>query len=190
MEKHNRTSLGNIKKFSGIAYKVLGIVVIVYTVAAVLAVIAEIWLFAGGNVDVVSLRPLALDIYMLRWDNASVFIPVAPNIVTSFTVANAYTHLSPGAALAVVLAVSVIGGLMVIGGMLYLRHIFKELKIGVSPFAPAMVNRFLYVVIFITLNALISNPSLANIILAGFMWLMYYVFDHGRKLQEESDTTL
>ncbi|MCL2286584.1 MAG: hypothetical protein FWC32_09515 [Firmicutes bacterium] len=138
----------------------------------------------------VGFRPLAFDVYRLQAGSVNVFLPMLPLRATTFTITNAPADFSPVGSLVLVLFVAVVGGLIAIGAMLYLRMIFKQLRSGVSPFSTAMVRRFFYVVIFFTVNALISNPSFATIMLAGFMWLMYYVFDHGRELQQESDTTL
>ena len=186
--------LGDIKSFSKIAHYVLGVAIVVYTIAIVNVIIAEIWLFLGTAVEIItvgSIRPFFFDLYRVQLGSAgTAFIPLFPFRLTAFSVANAPENISPFSSLVFVLFLTVIGGLIALGVMLYLRFILRELKRGVSPFSPKMVDRFLLVTIFITVNALISNPSFATITLAGFMWLMYYIFDHGRKLQEESDTTL
>ena len=188
MKNQNEMSFGDIRGFSNIAHYVLGIAIFVYTVAIILGVIAEIFYTFGDIVDIVTIG--IFDIYRFQTGNFSAYVLAMPNLATSFTMANAPAYGSPAGSLALVLVVTLIGGLLAIGVMLYLRLIFNELRNGISPFSAKMVKRFFMVALFITGSAIISNPSFTSLILAIFMWLMYYIFKHGNKLQEESDTTL
>ena len=183
----SKASLGDIRGFSKIVCNVLLVAAVIFAIIVIMGVVADVWPFAFGTVDTVSIG--GFPVYLLRIGDSSTFIPAIPYRIT-FSLANAPAHASLLASALLILVLSIIGGSVIVAAILYMRFIFKELGDGMSPFSLKMVNRFFMVTVFITVYAIISNPNISTIMLAGFMWLMYYIFDHGRKLQEESDTTL
>jgi len=187
----NQDDKGDIRSFSHVIHKVLGVVVIVYPLLIIMHILSELWRIFGWPIDIVTVGgwwPFVLDIQVLRIGQSSIFIPTTTFGITLFG-ESAFTPASTAlnVALTVGLLVLTHGALM--GALLYFRALFKELKNGTSPFCDKMVGRILSLAFVVTVFAII-NISLTNIIFLIFAWLMYYIFDYGRKLQSESDTTL
>ena len=187
----NKDSWGDIKEFSSLLHKVLGLVAIVYPIFIIMHILSELWRIFDWSIDVITIggwQPFVIDIQMLHIGQSSIFIPAATFGITLYG-GSTFTPdpTSLNIVMTIVLLLLANGALM--GAILYFRAMFKELKNGVSPFSDKMVWRISTLVIFITVFA-IMNITITNIIVLAFAWLMYYVFDHGRKLQNESDTTL
>jgi len=182
--------MGDIKGFSNALYKVLCVVIVIYPVLIISNILSEIWRIFGMAVDVINMG--IFDIRLLRIENSSIFIPATTLGITIYP-------NSPAMEFSVVYA-SVIAALLFVAhclimvGIFYFRAIFKELKCGTSPFHKKMVDRILslaWLVTFLTISdAVNQNLSLTHIVLLVTTWLLYYIFDYGRKLQDESDTTL
>ena len=184
-------SQGDIKGFSRALYKILGVVAILYPIIIVTNILSEIWRIFGRTVDVITMG--VFDILLLRFEDSSIFIPATS---WGITIYGDSPVREP-----VVFEIALIAGLLLIAhcliyvGVFYLKAIFKELKSGMSPFNEKMVGRILslaWIATFLTIGEVLSNQhvSLINVVLLVITWLLYYVFEYGRKLQDESDTTL
>jgi len=181
---------GNLLGFSGLLYKVLGVLLFTFPIVAISNVLSEIWRFFEFPVYMYYIG--AWGIPILRIGDSSAFIPTLPlgpiifplNTGLEFTVLNV---------IIVVVLVLLVHGVF-FAALLYMRIIFRELKNGVSPFEKKMVDRVLtlaWIATFINIfEAVNLNLSLINISLMITTWLMYYIFRHGQNLQDESDTTL
>ena len=186
----NEVFLGDIKGFSNALYKVLGLAVILYAAVIAMHILSEVWPIFDGTVDVIRVGgwPFAFDIHLLRIAQSSAFIPVVTFGLILFG-ENVTVPASTMAYFALVVVIASIAHGIFMALLLYFRFLFKELKNGVSPFSEKMVWRILMIAIIATISA-IANITLTSIIFIAFIWLMYYIFDYGRKLQNESDTTL
>ncbi|MCL2203835.1 MAG: hypothetical protein FWB88_07840 [Defluviitaleaceae bacterium] len=186
-----QNSWGNIKGFSNALHKVLGIVAIVYPIFIVMHILSELWRIFGWNVEVITVggwQPFVIDIQILRIGQSAVFIP-ATTLGIPLYGASTYTPDATTLNVVLTIVLLILAQGFLFGAILYFKKLFKELKNGASPFSHKMVGRILTLTIFITVFA-IFNITVTNVIFLVFAWLMYYIFDYGRKLQEESDTTL
>jgi|GEM_PF-1162909 len=73
--------------------------------------------------------------------------------------------------------------------LVYFRKIFIDLINGVSPFTDKMVSRIDTIARVTTVYAVLTF-TVPSVFFAIFTWLMYYIFIHGKRLQDEYDTTL
>ena len=181
--------LGDIKGFSRAVYKLLGAAAIFYALVITLHILSELWSILGGTVDVVSVGGWwPFELQLLRIGQSSVFIP-ASNFGLTVIGVNVTMPVSAAARAALVLTIALIAHGLLMTCLLYVRAMFGELKDGVSPFSSKMVTRILMLAVIITLLT-VADLSLSGIMLMVIMWLVYYIFEYGRKLQDESDTTL
>jgi len=191
MEKQcKEKQMGDIKGFSNALYKVLCVVIVTYPILIISNILSEIWRIFGMTVDVVNMG--IFDIQLLRIEDSPIFIPVTTWGISIYP-NSPVMELS--VAYASVIAVALfIAHCLIMVGIFYFRAIFKELKCGTSPFSRKMVGRILslaWLATFLTIfDAVNQNLSLTHIVLLVTTWLLYYIFDYGRKLQDESDTTL
>ena len=186
----NETQTGDIKGFSNMLYKVLGVIAITYPLLIVSNILSEIWRIYGLALDVISLG--VFSVQLLRFDGSSVFIPAVTWGISIFP--NSPVRNFAMAEATVIGAALLVAHCFIMVGILYLRNIFKQLKSGVSPFSTKMVGHILsiawYATILTIFDTVNQRLSLVNIVLLVTTWLLYYIFEHGRKLQEESDATL
>jgi len=191
MEKQcEERQMGDIRGFSNALYKALGVVAATWPILIVSNILSEIWRIFGMTVDVVNIG--IFGIQLLRIEDSSVFIPA---ITWGISIYPDSPVMEFSVAYAMVIAVALfIVHCLIMVGIFYLRAIFKELKCGISPFSKKMVGRILSLAWLATIltifEAVNQNLSLTNIVLLITTWLLYHIFDYGRKLQDESDTTL
>ena len=182
---------GGIKGFSELVYRFLGVAAVVYALVIVMHILSEIWPVVGGEVAVVTIggwRPFVLDVQLLHVGQSAIVIPVTTFGLALFGV-NVTLSDSMAVNVVFVLLIALIAHGLFMVCLLYARALFGELKEGVSPFSPKMVQRVFWLALIATLLTL-ANLTLGGGILLIVMWLVYYVFDYGRKLQDESDQTL
>jgi len=181
---------GDIKGFSSMLYRILGVLAIAYPILVISNILSEIWRIFGMVADKMYLG--VFGIQLLRIGDSSAFIPVTSLGITIFP-ESPVMEFSIAYALVIVVAL-LIAHCLKMAGIFYLRAIFRELKNGISPFSSKMVGRILslaWLATFLTIFEAVNQAlSLINIVLLVTTWLLYYIFEHGRKLQEESDTTL
>ena len=169
---------GDIKGFSHKIYNALGVLAIVYPILMILHILSEIWRIFDWNEDIVTFG---------NWQLYNI-IP-ATTFGISFFGGSAFTPDStPLNIIITILALVLANGVSIVA-IFYFRSLFKELKNGMSPFHSKIVTKILSLAILITVFSILSF-DIRNILLMLFMWLLYYIFDHGHKLQNESDTTL
>ncbi|MCL2187933.1 MAG: hypothetical protein FWB87_04130 [Defluviitaleaceae bacterium] len=191
MEKQcNSNSQGDLKGFSSMIYKILGVVLVLYPLIVVSNILSELWRIFGMEADAINLWIFGLQ--LLRIEDSSAFIPVFTWGITIYAD-------SPVRDFSVLYATIISAALLfvhclIVVGIFYLRAIFKELKSGMSPFSEKMMQRILSLAwlatMLIIFEAISQRLSLTNIVLLITTWLLYYIFEHGRTLQNESDTTL
>ena len=70
----------------------------------------------------------------------------------------------------------------------YAKEMFVQLKEKGTPFCDEVLDGLKYIGVMMFIIGGLSG--LAALVLAGFAWLFYVIFQYGKKLQEESDTTL
>jgi len=181
----------NIRDFSNVLYKVLGVVVIVYPIFIIMHILSELWRIFDWTTEIITVGgwlPFVIDMQRLHIGQLSIYIPITTLGIPLFG-ASTFTPDSTALNVAITIVLLIIAQGALMGAILYFKTLFKELKNGVSPFSHKMVSRISMLTIFITIFVLL-NITIINIIFLTFAWLMYYIFDYGRKLQDESDTTL
>jgi len=177
----------NIKKISGIAYVLLTIGIVIWAVIGLMIIVEDIWVSSALPIETVTVGwgwPFSLDIQLLHFEGTSGFIPV---LNTGWTTAGAIDS----AIISVLISIVAIGIFTFV--LLYVRSIFKYLKKGGSPFSGKISKAAYYIALGLFYYGIfndVAGRAFVMIFPAAFIALMGYIFDYGRKLQEESDTTL
>jgi hypothetical protein len=175
----------NIKKICSIIFNVSTVVVIAWSFFGLMMIILDIWASLGLPKETVSIGIgwLSFEAQLLGFTGTDAFIPIInvgwipagiDNVVLT-TLVNAF-----------------IIGLFVFC-MVFIRSIFKDLKNGGSPFSIKIVWATYGISAFMLSNAFHSgrfNWEFFIIIPSALVALIAFIFDYGRILQEESDTTL
>ena len=179
-----------VQVFSKVVYRILTVAVIIYAVMAVTDVLSEIWAVMDGVIETTTIGrwlPFGLDVQLLRIGQSSIVIPA----VNFGFAASPYMPIpnSLVAQVALFTFLSLLLHGMIAGCLMYTRFIFGQLKNGASPFSQRVVW-FIRMLALIATIRLIYDMTLIGIILVVIVWLIYYAFEYGRTLQDESDTTL
>jgi hypothetical protein len=173
-----------IQKICGKVYTLLTIGAIAWAVFGAMMVLKDIWAALGLPSEVVSVGAgwFSFEAIMLSFENGGSFpiintgwIPAGSENVFLTTIVNLF-------ALGILLA-----------AMLYIRSIFNDLRNGGSPFS-RKISFAAYFVAGAMLSVSLHGDRLSFDIMllfpAALLAMMGFIFDYGRILQEESDTTL
>jgi hypothetical protein len=177
----------NIKKICKVVYIILTIGVIVWGIYGVMLVLEDIWVSMGLPMETITISNIGWfsfeEAHLLRFEGTGVFIPI---IDTGWIPAGFDNVI-----VTTIFNVFVVSLFMTF--WLFIRSIFKDLKNGGSPFSRKISIAAYFVSAFIFFDAVHSGRlhwEFAAIFPAALVGLLGFVFDYGRILQEESDTTL
>jgi len=174
----------SIKKISSIAYVFLTIGVVAWAVVGLMIILEDIWVTLALPIETVPIGWgwFSLEVQLLRFEGASGFIPV---------MRTGWTSNFNDVIVSALISLSVVGLFTFV--LLYIRSIFKYLKKGGSPFSGKISKAAYYIALGLFYYGIfddVAGRGFMMIFPAALIALMGYIFDYGRKLQEESDTTL
>ena len=169
-----------IKKFCGVIYVVLTAAVIVYTVAALSHLMYEIWKIFEFRIDTMPI--MEINFKLLYFGNSAFALPA---IDFGFVGYGTRPEDPPA------LVMTVAAGLhaLYMFGMFFVRSIFRDLRNGGSPFSRKIIFGAYFVATVMFWSGVLDRRP-ADIFLAILVGLFCLIFDYGRILQEEADTTL
>lgn len=175
-----------ITQFSKVIYVLLRISYIVFICVGALYICSWLISLANMNTEIVTINGIEREVPILfKLGNTRVFLPVmwesgfdfqarfAPSVINSISAPNF------GDLLLVIFTVIGLG---------YAKVVFKLLRDNGSPFREDVVKALKKLAIALLLIGVVSGiiPFLA----AGVVWVLCLIFDYGRLLQNESDSTL
>ena len=174
-----------IKKLCGMAYVILTIGAIAWVVIGVMFIAEDIWTRLNLPIETVTVGWgwFWVDVIQLRFQESGAFIPI---LYTGWTPAGVENVI-----ISTMISFAVFGFFLFI--ILHIRNIFKDLKNGGSPFnkkIASAAHAIAFGMAFLGITDGILGRGFMMLIPAALIALMGYIFDYGRLLQEESDTTL
>ena len=174
-----------IMRFSKVIYVLLNIALIVFIVICVLEAVAWLWSVLKLHTGLVTINGVEMEAPLLfRLGGTSVYMPVMWQ--SGFDFSN-IKRLVPGFSFAVGFE-DFLGTIFTIISLRFTKRVFKLLRENGSPFRDDVVRALKGLTIILLCTGCVSGaiPFLA----AGIVWVLCLVFDYGRMLQNESDTTL
>ena len=176
MEKHKE----KIRKFSEVIHILLQIAFIALIIAGAMEAFAWIWSLLQLNTEVISIAGVEKEVPLLfKIGNFRVLLPVMWDLDYSL-LSNRYSSAVTFSNVALTVVSIVVVG--------FAKEVFKLLRENGSPFRDDVVASLKKLAIALLVVGVASGviPFLA----AGVVWVFCLIFDYGRALQYESDTTL
>ena len=179
-----------IVRFSKVVYVLLNVAIVVFIVIGALTLVA--WLLSGINLptETITLNGVDMEVpYLFKFGDTKVYMPIIWKSGFDFSSMNGF---NPGLLdtrfLYRVGIEDFLGIIFTIIGLRFAKRVFKLLRENGSPFREDVIKALkrLTVVLLITGGVAGAIPFLA----AGLVWVLCLIFDYGRILQYESDTTL
>jgi len=170
-----------IMRFSRIIYILIKIAMIILIVAAALIAVSWLLIGAGLPTETVTIGGVDLEAPVLfKLGEAHVVLPIAwQSGVDSFGVRG----LLPTAGIG-----DFIGIIFTIVGLSFAKKVFGLLKENGSPFRDDVIKPMKKLAVVLLVVGIVSGYL--PLIAAGIIWVFCLIFDYGRMLQHESDTTL
>ena len=174
-----------IMRFSKVVCILLNIAIGVFIAIGILTLVT--WLLSGTNLptDIVTINGKEMEMpYLFKLGDTRVSLPMIWESGFDFTRIGAWI---PGVGAAVGIG-DFLGVIFTIVALRFTRRVFKLLRANGSPFREDIVKALkgLTIVLLITGGVSGAIPFLA----ASIVWVLCLIFDYGRTLQNESDTTL
>ena len=174
-----------IMRFSKVICILLNITIGVFIAIGVLTLTA--WLLSGTNLptEIVTVNGVDTEVpYLFKLGDTKVFFPIIWK--AGFDFSGLYA-LIPGIGFTVGIG-DFLGVIFTIIALRFTKRVFKLLRENGSPFRDDIVHALkkLAIVLLITGGVSGAIPFLAG----GIVWVLCLIFDYGRVLQNESDTTL
>ena len=174
-----------IMRFSKVVCILLNIAIGVFIAIGVLTLVA--WLLTGTNLptEIVTVNGVDMEVQVLfKLGSTNVILPIIWKSGFDFSCIQA---LIPGVGFAVGIG-DFLGVIFTLIALRFTRRVFKFLRENGSPFREDIVKALQRLTIILLITGGVSGaiPFLA----AGIVWVLCMIFDYGRALQNESDTTL
>ena len=174
-----------IMRFSKVIYILLNVAIVYFIVIGILSLVA--WLLTGTNLptEMKTINGVDMEVPILfKLGDTSVLLPIIWQSGFDFSGIRA---LAPGLRFTVGIG-DFIGVLFTIMALRFTKRVFKLLRENGSPFREDIVKALKRLTIILLITGGVSGaiPFLA----AGIVWVLCMIFDYGRALQNESDTTL
>jgi len=170
-----------IMRFSRIIYILLKVVMIVLIVAA--ALIAASWIVTGAGLPTETVTIGGADMQapvLFKLGDTRVILPVAWQSGAEYF---GIKGLLPAGSIE-----DFLGIIFTIVGLRFAMRVFRLLKENGSPFRDDVIKSMKRLAIVLLVVGFVSG--LISFIAAGIIWIFCLIFDYGRMLQNESDTTL
>ena len=174
-----------IRRFSKVVVILLNIAICLFIVVAVLTLAAWLSSKVVSNQEIVTLNGVNTEVpYLLKLGNTKIFLPITWKSGINFMGIGA---LIPGVGFLIGIQ-DFLGVISIIITLRFAKNIFILLRENSSPFRDDVIKALkrLTIVLLITGGIMGIVPFLA----AGIAWVLCLIFDYGRVLQSESDTTL
>ncbi|MCL2573444.1 MAG: hypothetical protein FWE34_02700 [Defluviitaleaceae bacterium] len=169
-----------IMKICGVVYWVMTVAVVLFVLFGLSFLAREIWPLVGSHEIWVQIA--GIEVAFLYFDLLPIAIPFIDIGLTG-------PQAGPIGNIFFVISVNLFGIGVLTGLLLYIRHIFKDLSRGGSPFSKRIVNGA-YFLMTILLWSAILDRDLIGLFIAALVGLFCLILDYGRILQEDADTTL
>ena len=170
-----------IKRFSKVIHIVLNVLIIIFIVVAAMQLVAWIWSVMQLNTEMVVINGKEMEAPLLfKLGDTRVLLPVMWESEFDFSAISGYFPATN------------FGGFLqtvfMIVGFRFVRKVFILLREDGSPFREEVVKALRKLAIVMLIVGLVSG--LIPFLVAGVVWVLSMVFEYGRMLQNESDTTL
>ena len=170
-----------IKRFSKVICVLLRIVTIVLIILAAVELVAWIWSAYNLGTEMVTINGVDMNMPLLfKIGSTRVFLPIAWGSSYDFL---GTSGLIPAVGLSGFLSI-----IFTLVGLRFVRRVFKLLRENGSPFREDVVKALKVLAIALLVVGCVSG--LVAFLAGGVVWVLCLVFDYGRSLQNESDTTL
>jgi len=174
-----------IMRFSKVVCVLLNVAIGVFI--AIGAAVLLAWIISGSNfpTELVTINGVEMEMpYLFKLGETKVFMQVIWKSGFDFT---GIAALTPGFGINTGIG-DFIGIIFTIVAFRFTKKVFKLLRENGSPFREEIVKalKSLAIVLLITGGVSGAIPFLA----AGIVWVLCLIFDYGRVLQNERDTTL
>jgi len=170
-----------IKRFSRVIYVLLRIATIVLIILAAAELVAWIWSAYNFSTEMVTINGVNVNMPLLfKMGNTRVFLPIAWG--------SSYDFLGASGLVPAVGLNGFLSTIFTLVGLRFVRKVFKLLRENGSPFREDVVKTLKRLAIVLLVVGFVSG--LIAFIAAGVVWALCLIFDYGRSLQNESDTTL
>ncbi|MCL1976468.1 MAG: hypothetical protein FWG61_09960 [Firmicutes bacterium] len=170
-----------IKRFSKVISVLLNIATIVFIVLAVAELLAWVWTTKNLGTEIVTINGVDMNVPLLfKIGNTSVCLPIMWKSGYDFLNANGFVPI--------VGLTGFLSTIFTLVGLRFVRKVFKLLRENGSPFRDDVIKALKRLAIVLLVVGCVSG--LVAFIAAGVVWVLCLIFDYGRSLQNESDTTL
>ena len=174
-----------IMRFSRVVCILLSIAIVVSIVICVFIVLT--WILSGANLptETVTINGVETEVaYLFKLGETTVYLPVMWESGFDFS---GILALINGSGLAVGIG-DLLGVLFTIIGLRFAKKVFLLLRENGSPFRDEIVHALRRLAIVLLVVGCVSG--IVAFLAAGIVWVLCLIFDYGRILQNESDTTL
>ena len=169
-----------IMKFSKVIFILLKIAYIMFIVAGVFGAAAFLWSVMKINTEIINIAGVEMELPLLfKLGNFKVFWPVMWKRGFDLPGISFVSEFGAGNLIQIIITIF---------GIRRTADVFKLLRENGSPFRSDVAVSLKRLTIALIVMGVVSGavPFLA----AGITWVLYLIFDYGRALQNESDTTL
>ena len=174
-----------IMRFSKVICILLNIAIGVFIAIGILTLVA--WLLTGTNLptEIVTINGVDKEVpYLFKLGETRVFLPMIWESGLDFSRIGA---LIPGVGSTVGIG-DLFGVIFTIITLRFTKRVFKLLRENGSPFRVDIIQAFKRLTIVLLITGGVSGAI--HFLAAGIVWVLCMIFDYGRALQNESDTTL
>ncbi|MDR1599345.1 MAG: hypothetical protein LBS11_05685 [Oscillospiraceae bacterium] len=169
-----------IKRFSKVVHILLKVAFIALIVVGALQAFSLLWSFLDLNTEVLAIAGGEAEYPLLfKFGETKVYLPMAWETGFDFLGVRSIASASLSGLLLTIFT---------IGGLGFAKVVFKLLKGNGSPFRDDVIGSLKKLSIALLLMGAVSG--LVPFVAAGVVWVLCLIFEYGRILQNESDTTL
>ena len=183
IEMENQTE--KIKRFSKVVCVLLNVAVGFAIAAAALVLLAWLWTGAGLPTETVTVNGVAMEApYLFKLGSVKVLMPVMWRSGFDFS---EIQNWLPGFRFRVGFG-DFLGLVFTVVGLRYAKKVFVLLREGGSPFRDEIVRALKRQAVVLLIVGFASG--FVAFLAAAVVWVLCLIFEHGRALQNEADTTL
>ena len=174
-----------IKNFIKVVHILLKVAIVYFIIIGILALGA--WLLTGTNLptEMITINGTDMEVpYLFKLGETKVFLPVIWKSGFDFSSLRA---LAPGLRFTVGIG-DFLGIIFTIIALRFAKSVFRLLREDGSPFREDIVQALKKLTIVLLVTGGVSG--VIPFVAAGVVWVLCLIFEYGRILQNESDTTL
>ncbi|MGI6004859.1 MAG: hypothetical protein ACOX88_05540 [Christensenellales bacterium] len=169
-----------IMRFSRIIHILLKIAFIMLIVVGALQAFSLLWSFLDLNTEVLKIAGVEAEYPLLfKWGEIKVYLPMAWESGFDFLGVRSVSAANLSGLLLTIFTIIGLG---------FAKVVFKLLRENGSPFRDDVIRSLRKLSIALLFMGVVSG--FVPFIAAGVVWVLCMIFDYGRMLQNESDTTL